>query len=115
MAAYPDVSVVCGPIEAAPDDPHAVTNPSLIVEVTSDGTEAYDRGEKFEHYRQIPTLQVYALVSHRRRRVETRRRITNGPWTEDHAGRGGVVRLEAIGIEVTVDEIYDRSPLTISL
>lgn len=115
MATYPDVTVVCGPVETAPDDPHAVTNPTLIVEVTSDRTEAYDRGEKFEHYRQIPTLQLHVLVSHRERRIETRRRAANGTWTEHHAGRGETVPLEALGIAVTVDEIYDRSPLTRSL
>lgn len=115
MATYPDVTVVCGPVETDPDDPNAVTNPTLIVEVLSDRTEEYDRGEKFEQYRQIPTLQLYLLVSHRERRVEARQRATDDRWTERHAGRGETVLLEAIGIEMTVDEIYDRSPLTRAL
>ena len=112
VATYPDVTVVCGAIETAPGDPHAVINPTVIVEVLSDHTEAYDRGEKLEHYRQIPTLAAYLLVSHRERRVETRRRAADGRWTEHHAGRGDTVPLEALGIELTVDELYDRSPLT---
>ncbi len=112
MATYPDVTVVCGAIETDPDDPHAVVNPTIVVEVTSDRTEHYDRGEKFEHYRMIPSLREYVLVSHRERRVEIRRREAGGTWSDVHAGRGEVVRIDALGIEVGVDEIYERSEST---
>jgi hypothetical protein len=44
-------AVACGPIETDPDNPHAVVNPMVLVEVLSDRTEIHDRGEKFEHYR----------------------------------------------------------------
>ena len=111
-ATYPDVTVVCGSIETDAEDPRAVTNPTVIVEVLSDSTEAYDRGDKFEHYRQIPTLQAYVLVSHRERRIETRRRAPDGSWSEHVASRGQTAALEAIGAELAVDEIHDRSPLT---
>lgn len=112
MATYPDVTVVCGAIETDPDDPQAIVNPTTIVEVTSDRTEHYDRGEKFEHYRTIPSLREYVLVSHRERHLEIRRREGDGTWSEVRAGRGEVVRLDALGIEVGVDEIYERSELT---
>jgi Uma2 family endonuclease len=112
MATYPDVTVVCGAVQTDPADPHAVTNPTLIVEVLSDSTEAYDRGEKFEHYRQVPTLEAYVLVSHRVRSIETRLRGADGSWSERQAGRGETVRLAVVGAEMSVDEIYDRSPLT---
>lgn len=115
MATYPDVTVVCGPIQSDPADPHAVSNPSLVVEVLSDRTEAYDRGEKFEQYKQIPALQLYLLVSHRERRIETWARAVDGSWSEILAGRGESIGLGALGIELTVDEIYDRSPLTRAL
>jgi Uma2 family endonuclease len=115
MATYPDVTVVCGPVETAGGDPHAATNPSVIVEVLSDRTEQYDRGEKFEHYRQIPTLQFYLLVSHRERRVEIRRRQTDGSWDERLAGKGDTVVIEPLDLAFSVDEIYDRSSLTLSL
>ena len=58
---YPDLSVICGPLQFADGD-DTVTNPSLIVEVLSPSTEAYDRGQKFLQYRQIPTLREYLLV-----------------------------------------------------
>src|SRR5439155_194836 len=57
VATYPGVTVVCGSVETDAEDPSAVTNPTVIVEVLSDSTEAYDHGDKFEHYRQIPTQQ----------------------------------------------------------
>jgi Uma2 family endonuclease len=112
MATHPDVTVICGPVETDPDDPHAATNPTVLVEVLSDRTEQYDRGEKFEHYRTSPTLREYVLVSHRERRVEVRRRDAEGNWAEMYARRGEVVDLAALGITLAVDEIYDRSPLT---
>jgi Uma2 family endonuclease len=112
MATYPDVTVVCGEVETDPDDAHAVVNPTIVVEVLSDRTEQYDRGEKFEHYRTIPSLREYVLVSHRQRHVEIRRRDAEGNWSEAHAGRGEDVELQALGITVGVDEIYERSPLT---
>ena len=53
LATYPDVTVICGPVELDPDDPrqHTALNPALLVEVLSSSTEEYDRGEKFEHYK----------------------------------------------------------------
>src|SRR5690606_33977389 len=58
---YPDLQVVCGPIEYDPEDAANMTalNPRLIVEVLSPSTEGYTRGEKFREYRQIPTLREY--------------------------------------------------------
>jgi len=63
LATYPDLSVVCGKLETTPEDANSVTNPTLIVEVLSDSTEAYDRGAKFAHYRRLPSLREYVLVS----------------------------------------------------
>lgn len=60
---YPDLSVICGPLQFADADDDTVLNPSVLVEVLSPSTEAYDRGQKFLQYRQIPTLREYLLVS----------------------------------------------------
>ena len=67
---YPDLSVVCGPLQFAPGTDDTLVNPTLIVEVLSDSTEAYDRGKKFENYRQIPSLCEYLLVSQKEPRIE---------------------------------------------
>src|SRR5258708_31296765 len=62
LATYPDVTVVCKPVELDPLDRHTVTNPTLVVEVLSPSTAAYDRGEKLAHYQQIPSLREVVLV-----------------------------------------------------
>src|SRR4029453_5385450 len=68
LVSYPDVTVVCGPLAHDPESRIVVLNPTLIVEVLSDSTEEWDRGEKLEHYRRIPSLRECVLISHRQRR-----------------------------------------------
>jgi Uma2 family endonuclease len=110
LATYPDVTVVCSKREADPDDPNAITNPVLLVEVLSDSTEAHDRGEKAAHYRHLASLREYVLVSHRERRVEVFRRNEAGRWELYEAGAGGVAELTSVGCTLDVDAIY-RDPL----
>jgi len=107
---YPDVSVVCGALERAPDDPDAIVNPVVIVEVLSDSTEAGDRGDKFAHYRRLPALKEYVLVSQSSARIEVYSRSLDGGWILREANRGESVRLESIGVSLPVDEVY-RDPL----
>lgn len=65
LTTFPDVTVVCGERQTSPVDPHAVTNPTILVEVTSHSTEDYDRGEKLANYKQISDLRAVLFVSHR--------------------------------------------------
>ena len=102
---YPDLSVVCGQIERADDDRHAITNPIVLVEVLSDATEADDRGEKFAHYRQLPSLREYVLVSQKSRRLEVYRRAGEF-WLLAEAQPGQSLRLESIGVAISVDAVY---------
>lgn len=81
LSTYLDVSVVCGSIELDPEGANTVVNPVAIVEVLSDRTEAYDRGEKFAHYRRIPSLRDYLLVSQHEPWIEHYRR------NDDDTGR----------------------------
>ena len=67
---YPDLSVVCGEDEHVDEEYDTLTNPTLLIEVLSPSTENYDRGRKFEHYRQIPSLKEYLLVSQDEPRIE---------------------------------------------
>lgn len=107
LATYADVTVVCGRLERDAEDENAVINPTVLVEVTSKRTEAYDRGEKFEHYRRIPSLREYVLVSHREPRIDVWRRPEAGAeWIETRATRGEVAHLDAIGCELGVDAVY---------
>jgi Uma2 family endonuclease len=115
LATYPDATVICGALERDPEDANAALNPTVVVEVLSDSTAAYDAGEKFEHYRQIPHLREYVLVSHLERRVELRSRRPDGGWESTELGRGHIVRLASIAVDLGVDTLYDRSGLTRSL
>jgi Uma2 family endonuclease len=109
LTTYPDVSIVCGKPEVPSDDPHAILNPIVLVEVLSDSTEAYDRGEKFAHYRRIPSLREYVLVSQREPRIEVHRLNETGHWELHEAGAGESVALSSLGCQLSVDEVY-RDP-----
>lgn len=104
---YPDVSVVCGRLETAPDDPNAITNPTLVVEVLSEGTELYDRTRKFQSYQRIPSLRHYILIVQGARQVEHYRRNDDETWTYAVATAGGAVQLPDLGGAITVDELYE--------
>jgi Uma2 family endonuclease len=109
LCTYPDASVVCGPREVDPEDKNTVTNPTLLVEVTSGSTEEYDRGEKFEHCRDIASLGEYVLVSHRDRAIEVRRREASGAWTVTTSRGGERAELRTISCMIDVDALYDAS------
>jgi Uma2 family endonuclease len=108
LATYPDASVVCGQLETAPDDPNAVVNPTLLVEVLSESTEAYDRGAKAAHYRRIPTLKEYVLIAQDEKRIEVVRRNEHGGWELYEARSGAQLELESLGISLDVDAVYDN-------
>lgn len=106
---YPDVSVICGPVEFDPDDDHRQTavNPNLIVEVLSPSTEAYDRGEKLRHYLELPSLQEYVMISQHVPAIETIRRLPDGSWNlRLYQGTDAVARLTSIAIDLPLAEVY---------
>jgi len=107
LATYPDVTVVCGQLELDPDDVsrHTVTNPKVIVEVLSPSTEDYDRGEKLEHYRQVPSLEMVLLVAHDSWRVEAWTRTADG-WSKASFEAGAAVDVTPIGCRLLVDDLY---------
>lgn len=105
-ATYPDVTVVCGPRETDPEDANTVVNPTVLVEVLSPRTQAYDRGEKFEHYRQMGSLREYVLVSPEEPRIEVRRRAADGSWQDLVARAGETAVLDSIGAALDVDAVY---------
>ena len=106
LSTYPDASVVCGRLLTAAEDPDAVTNPTVLVEVLSDTTEAYDRGAKAAHYRRIPSLREYVLVSQIEPLVEVYRRTESGRWELLEARAGDAVELASLGIHIDVTALY---------
>lgn len=108
---YPDVTVVCGREQRDPDDPLALANPVVLVEVTSQSSDGYDRGEKFEHYKRLDSLREFAVVSHGEPCIEVFRRDARGAWEHVQRARSGErVTLASIACEIDVDEVY-RNPL----
>lgn len=105
LSTFPDVSVVCGPRQTSTLDANAITNPSILVEVTSRSTEDYDRGEKVSHYKQLPSLQAVLAVSHRSRRITSITRTATG-WEEREARSGETLRLATPALELDVDSVY---------
>jgi Uma2 family endonuclease len=109
LRCYPDVGVYCSPLQFDPEDSagETATNPTLLFEVLSKSTEAYDRGLKAENYRQIESLRAYVLVSQVKPHVEIFEREANGPWLfRESDGLDAVLKLPAIGIDLPLSEIY---------
>lgn len=103
---YPDVSVACG--EPDTDLSDFLTRPKLIIEVLSDSTEAKDRGFKFQHYKRIPTLEEYILVSQFEPLIERFWRAPGGEWTGYSEMRGleATLVLESVSLAIPLAEIY---------
>jgi Uma2 family endonuclease len=106
LTTYPDVTVICGGAEEDPLSRHVALNPTLIAEVTSPSTEDWDRGDKLEHYKQIPGLQGCLLVSHRERKIDLVYRKPDGSWTSRTAGPTESLSVPFLECTLTVDEIY---------
>lgn len=105
LTTYPDGAVVCGGTQRAPEDAVAVTNPVVLVEVTSNSSEDYDRGEKLRQYQTVSSLREILIASHREPRLSLHRRGEHG-WTSSEALAGQAVSLESIGAVVPVDDVY---------
>lgn len=111
VATYPDVAVVCDPVECDADSATHVTNPRVIVEVLSPTTERYDREQKRLYYQQLDSLREYVLVAQDRRRVEVWQRSDDASWTHAVYESGARAPLPSIAFALDVDELYDLARL----
>ncbi|HUP60346.1 MAG TPA: Uma2 family endonuclease [Thermoanaerobaculia bacterium] len=108
LATYPDLAVICGSPLRDVSDTLAATNPTMIVEVLSPSTEEYDTTEKFEHYKTLPSLQQYVLVSHRERAIEVWTGERSGTWQKTTVREGEIADL-VLGLRLDVRELYDAA------
>lgn len=110
LYSYPDLAVVCG--EPVFHDKHGdvLVNPTVVFEVLSRSTEAYDRGEKSLRYRtEIESLRDFVLVAQDRPRVEHFSRQADGTWSRTEvAGLDGVLPLASIDCRIKLADLYDR-------
>ncbi len=105
---YPDVAVVCGEPRFEDDTFDTLINPIIVIEVLSPSTAAFDRGEKFEHYKQLASLQEYILISQDSVRVEHYRR-EGTQWTHNRFQHlEDTLSLTSIECEVPLRAIYRR-------
>jgi Uma2 family endonuclease len=112
LETYPDASVVCGPSKFEDLRRQALLNPLLIIEVLSDSTETYDRGKKFWHYRQLPSLQEYVLISQDMALVEIFSRQANDEWLlRTYEGLETKVRFDCLDIEILMRDLYAKTPV----
>ena len=106
---YPNVVVVCGKEQFEDTHLDTLLNPTLIIEVLSDSTEAYDRGRKFEHYRHLDSLVEYVLIAQQRPHIESYRRQPDQQWLlTECSGLEATLRLPSIDCDLVLAEIYDK-------
>ena len=102
---YPDVMVTCDKRDS--ETSLYKTFPKLIIEVLSDSTEAYDRGDKFADYQTVESLEEYVLISPKRSRIECFRRGPNGVWIL-HIFVEGKFELASVAFEGTIEDVYEN-------
>ena len=109
-ATYLDATLVCGPIQGDPADPQGstITNPTLLVEVLSPSTEQEDRGNKWQHYQLVPSLQEYVIVGQQEPSIERYRRLPDGSWQYSKASEGSVEL--SCGAVLDLGKLYERLP-----
>jgi Uma2 family endonuclease len=106
---YPDISVICGQVQLEPNRPDTAVNPVIIVEVLSQATEEYDRGDKFTLYKSIPNFQHYILISQSAILVDHFVRIHQGEW-QHHSirNRNDILQISEPPLAVNVSDIFRR-------
>lgn len=106
---YPDAMMVCGQIEFARPDPHAITNPVLIVEVLSPTTKDYDQGGKFELYRDIETFCEYLLIHQDKVHIEHYVKDEVGRWIlTEIKDIDATLKLQTVDFALPLRQIYQR-------
>jgi Uma2 family endonuclease len=106
---YPDVVALCGEARFDDEQKDTLLNPTLIIEVLSKSTEAYDRGEKFKHYRKVDSLSEYLLISQERHQVDHYVRQPDNHWLLSEASNlDDTVNLPSINCVLALNEIYDK-------
>ncbi|SJM89127.1 conserved hypothetical protein [Crenothrix polyspora] len=103
---YPDVFVTCAQSDHQAE--RYMTQPRLIVEVLSSSTEAYDRGEKFEKYRQFSTLAEYVLINPSKRKVEVFRKDATGHWVLHEYGSNDAVLFTSLDLSIESAVLYEN-------
>jgi Uma2 family endonuclease len=111
---YPDAAVVCGKLNESDTIKGAVRNPRLIVEVTSEDSGNYDRGDKMRYYLSIPTVREYLIIDQDTASVTLYRREKSSDLGQFHYADGldSEIILDSLGISISLGELYENVTLT---
>jgi Uma2 family endonuclease len=101
---YPDAFVTCDLRDR--QDRYLKRYPKLIVEVLSPSTAAFDRGEKFQDYQMLETLEEYVLITQESQSVECRRRNASGGWNTSIYNTGDRIILQSLNLELSISDLY---------
>ncbi len=105
---YPDISVVCGDPEFLNNDEWNLLNPTVIIEVLSPSTKNYDRGDKFNLYRDIPSLKEYILVEPEKISIEAFYINQNGQWElKEYKNLTDILEIKAIQFSMPLTDVYE--------
>jgi Uma2 family endonuclease len=108
MYTYPDVVGVCDKPQFEDEHLDTLLNPAVIIEVLSPSTERYDRGEKFAHYRRVPSLTEYVLIAQDIRRIDHYRRDGDSWVLTEVSEPDAALVLSSLGATLQLADIYDR-------
>lgn len=103
----PDGAIACPPNDLNPQQ-GTYDNPTVVFEVLSPGTADFDRREKADDYKTIPSLQDYVLIESERPRIEVFSRLSDGRWAQSVYVAGAIARLPSVGIDLPLDELYEN-------
>ena len=104
---YPDAMLVCGKIQFVAERNDVVTNPVLIVEVLSNSTQSYDRGDKFALYRGVPSFAHYLLIHQDQPLIEYHRKTIQGWLLTEISGIDTTLSLESLDLSLPLRELYE--------
>lgn len=110
---YPDIAVTCQQPVFEDKELDTLLNPQVIIEILSESTEGYDRGKKFEHYRNIDSMKEYVLIAQDRCHVERWGRRDEEPWTLwESNDLDATLELDSIDCKLRIADIYSKVDLS---
>ena len=105
---YPDVSLICGERKFLDNKNDCLLNPNVVIEVLSDSTEKYDRGKKFEAYRNITSLNEYVLVSSEYKKIEIFTKTTDRKWLFSENTKEDTIIIPTLELTLSLSDVYDK-------
>jgi Uma2 family endonuclease len=110
---YPDITIVCGKTELLDNKFDTLKNPTVLIEVLSDSTEKYDRGQKFSFYREIPSLKEYILVSSKTVKIEKFKRLEDGNYLYIESNEHQPFPIDSIKMNLNLEDVYNKIDWTL--